>query len=491
MPAVGSRPAAWPRPLALPPERRPFFYVLVFAVFVLMVPALLGTDPAVLRDGDVSWHVATGQWILANGRIPSADPFSFTMGGKPWVPHEWLADILFGGAFSVAGYSGLTALVTLALVALNLLLFLYLAPRAGPIALFLAMLGLSVALAAFILARPHVLVWPLLAGWTITLLKAVESGRRPPAWLALLMVLWANLHGSFLLGFLIYGFLALEALMAAGWPRRLLAGWAAVGIASVAATLLNANGLAGLIHPLTITSMETLPLIEEWRPTSVDRTPFFFGPLALAAAALAITRPRLPPARGALLVILLAMALLQLRHQTWLAIAAVLLLVPHLSSPAAGAPPMFDGSRRRRTWIASALAAAAAVIAVRLAAPLQPTENEANPAGLLAAIPAELKRAPVLNGYTFGGPLILHGYRPYIDGRADMYGDEFVRDWRRIVDGDTRRFEAAVARYGLEWTMLPRGTELIRFLDRSPEWRRIHADRIGVIHVRREPPASR
>lgn len=135
-------------------------------------------------------------------------------------------------------------------------------------------------------------------------------------------------------------------------------------------------------------------------------------------------------------------------------------------------------------WLAAA--AVAGFVAIRLSIPLVPEESEGNPRGLLAAVPGELRTAPVLNGYSFGGPLILNGIRPYIDGRADMYGDAFVKDWRRIVDGDAARFEAAVRRYGLRWTMLPAKMEIVRHLDRSPQWRRIYTDEVGTIHVRQD-----
>ena len=114
-----------------------------------------------------------------------------------------------------------------------------------------------------------------------------------------------------------------------------------------------------------------------------------------------------------------------------------------------------------------------------------PPENSANPRSLIAAVPAGLRTQPVLNGYTFGGPLILAGIKPYIDGRAEMYGDQFFADYVKIIDGDSASFDRAVARYKIRWTMTPASNlPLLKLLDSSPNWRRIHADRVGVIHVR-------
>jgi hypothetical protein len=105
---------------------------------------------------------------------------------------------------------------------------------------------------------------------------------------------------------------------------------------------------------------------------------------------------------------------------------------------------------------------------------------------LLAAVPPELRNEPVFNEYTFGGPLILAGIRPYIDGRAEMYGDKFVLDYVKISDGDMNRFNRAVDRYGIRWTILSKSnSKLIQKLDSSPNWRRLYSDKIGVIHVRK------
>jgi hypothetical protein len=95
----------------------------------------------------------------------------------------------------------------------------------------------------------------------------------------------------------------------------------------------------------------------------------------------------------------------------------------------------------------------------------------------------------VLNGYSMGGPLILSGIRPYIDGRGDMYGDDLVVGFYRMTHGDADAFHAAVQRWNIRWAILPVGArKLIALLDRSG-WRRVHADATGVIYVREQPSA--
>src|SRR5438309_6998614 len=191
---------------------------LALLVAVLLVPAVLGSSQTIFNDGDVSWHIATGEWILDHRAIPHTDPFSFTWFGKPWVPIEWLSEVFYASAYRLAGYAGVAALVTAALMALHATVYLN-ASRWIRAAL-LPIVAMDFVLIPMLSARPHVLTWPLLALWTLLMLRARERDRAPPLVAALLMVLWANLHGGFVFGLGIAGAFGLEALAAsADRPR--------------------------------------------------------------------------------------------------------------------------------------------------------------------------------------------------------------------------------------------------------------------------------
>src|SRR6476469_7935594 len=84
---------------------------LLFIACVIGLPLGIGTGAGIFRDGDVSWHIAAGNWILSHGRIPTTDPFSFTAAGHPWIATEWLAEIIQALAFRLAGYAGLATLI--------------------------------------------------------------------------------------------------------------------------------------------------------------------------------------------------------------------------------------------------------------------------------------------------------------------------------------------------------------------------------------------
>ena len=457
-------------------QQRSFFLSLLIGV--LLIPAALGSSTTIFNDGDVSWHIATGQWMLDNRAIPDADPFSFTWAGQPWVPIEWLAEVIMASAYRLAGYSGIAALATASLMALHAFVFFNAARFVRPWSAVGAIVAMDLVLVPMMLARPHLIAWAFIAFWTLLLLRARERGRAPPLAAALLMVVWANLHGSFVMGLLIAAAFGLEALLSDPDKAKTVRQWGLFGIACAVAIFINANGVRGVLHPLTIANLAMLPLIDEWKPSNPAVTPFFFAMLGLVLIVIVVKRPRLHPVRWLLLGLLLGLAMWQVRHQAVLAIVAAMILPTGFATDAARTAD--------RGKIAFAVAGAIAVMAaVRAAMPLSPPYTETNPSKLIAAVPPELRREPVLNGYVMGGPLILSGIRPYVDGRGDMYGDELVVGYKRITDGDAAALGKAVDRWNIRWAILPnRYLKLIALLDRSPEWRRIYKDEVGVIYVR-------
>ena len=449
--------------------------ILPLFTAVLLIPAVLGSSRAIFNDGDVSWHIATGEWILDHRAIPHTDPFSFTWAGKPWVPIEWLAEVIYASAYRLAGYAGVAALVTTALIALHAIVYLNASRRIR--AALLPVVAMDFVLIPMLSARPHVLTWPLLALWTWLMLRAREQGRAPPLVAALLMALWANLHGGFVFGLAIAGAFGLEALVVSADKVRALRQWLIFGAACIVAVFINGNAVEGVFHPLRFTQLQMLPLIEEWKPSRPSTAPFAFAVLALTLALIAWKRPRLPWVRWLLLAGFLGLALLQVRHQAMLAIVAAMLLPTDFAWGEAQHP----AASPSLGWIT---AGAAVLLVVRAAVPLQPPENEANPWHLIAEVPPQLRSEPVLNGYSMGGPLILSGIRPYVDGRGDMYGDALVVDYARIANGDADAFGSAVQRWNIRWAILPKDSKLIPLLEHLPDWKLLRRDAVGAIYVR-------
>jgi len=155
-----------------------------------------------LTDSDTGWHIRTGEWILRNQEVPSADIFSFTMAGRPWVAWEWLSDIVMALAHRTGGLAGVVFVAMLLLGVTSVCIYRQAVAECGHrfIALALTWLALSASTIHW-LARPH-LVTPLMAAVFCRILNSVERKREPRLlWgLPLLTILWANLHGGFFVG---------------------------------------------------------------------------------------------------------------------------------------------------------------------------------------------------------------------------------------------------------------------------------------------------
>ncbi|MFN3585055.1 hypothetical protein [Phenylobacterium sp.] len=455
---------------------------VVPALAALVVFAILAFHPALLNDGDTYWHLAAGGWMLDHGRLLDRDVFSATVTGQPWIPLEWLSEVAMAGAYRLGGWTGVILLFAAAGAALVGLVGSRLS-RVLPATGTAATLALLFLLAApSLLARPHLLALPLLAGWTLALLRARDEDRAPPLWLPLLMVAWANLHGSYLFGLLLFGVFGLEALIAGrATPLKVIGAWAPAGLLTLAAAFATPHGLDGVLHPLALTRMRSLPMITEWRPVDFST----FGPVE---AALLVTLlvcllkgVRVPVVRLLLLLFVLHMTLEHQRHQAVLAVLGPLLLAEPLAEAYGRA-----GGRAvlgPRGLVAAALAFAV-VAGVRIALPAQRPDGLNTPVTALTHLPPELAQRPVLNTYGFGGWLMLTGHRPFIDGRADMYGDAFMQRYDAITRGNQQALSQALERYGVDWTLLRPDEALVPILDVRPGWRRLYADRWAVLHVR-------
>jgi len=438
--------------------------------------------PAVLNDGDTFLHIAAGLRMLDARAVLFADPFSYTHAGAPWQAHEWLAEIAMAFAWRVSGWSGLLALfagaAALTAGVLNWALGRRLVPKMQGAVTLLAMLCMTGSL----LARPHLLALPLLAIWTAGLVRARDEDRAPSFWLLPVMALWINIHGSFLAGLAVAAGLALEALIAQR-SARVLRDWGLFGLGALAAALLNPQGVAGVLFPLTLMATPSLGAVGEWQATTLS----LFQPIvpvALAGLYVIVTRRvRLSLVRAAMLAGLLAMALLHVRHQIVFATVAPLLLAAPLATA-------FGESEDVRRWPAASAAFAGVIVlllALRLSWPMVRSDSPVAPIAALAHVPPALRAQPVLNDYAFGGYLIFAGVRPYIDSRVELYGEAALARYAALIRPDPKMLDAELARWRIRWAILPPASPIVAELG-ARGWRQIWRDGVAVVQIRDGAP---
>jgi hypothetical protein len=447
----------------------------------------LGTK--LLRDTDTYWQIKVGQWILANHALPRVDMFSLTKIGEPWMSSSWLAQVLFAQVYALAGWGGVVMLTALAVGATFGSLAAWLSRRLTPqVATIIALAAFTLS-AHHLLARPHVLAMPLLVLWVGGLVAAADARRAPSLALLPLLALWANIHGGFVLGLALVGPIGFDALVQAERAdrARLVRGWLAFGIGAVLACGATPYGFGALLAARKILDLgQLLTLISEWAPANFASFSMFEGALLGLVGAALLAGVRLPPTRILLVLGLTHMALNHVRN-----IEVMALLLPLvLAQPLARQFAALAAPAAPRPWpaAASAALALAGALAMLLSAalPVRPGDDDAYAAAVAALRQHGAVR--VFNDYGFGGYMIWAGLPPFIDGRAELYGEAFAMDQLNAISlADPALLGQLFARYEIDATLMYPTTPAARLLDHVEGWRKVYASDMAVVHVRTTP----
>src|SRR5216683_2908384 len=316
------------------PGRSRFGLSLPLLVALAVYAPLLFAPRALLSDPDTYWHIATGRWIITHGAVPYLDVFSFSMPGAPWTPPEWLAEVAIAWLYDHFGWAALVMATALSIAAALAILLRALLKSLAPVHALIATALAAALVIPHVLARPHVLMLPILVWWAAALVAARSADRAPSLWLVPLMTLWANLHSSYIFGLGLAALLAGEAVLLAPDVRarlRAVRGWGLFGALSVAAALVTPFDIDGLLLPFKLATMSALGLIKEWQsPDFQQIQPLETWIVAVLLAALSLGW-RLPATRVLMLLLLLHMALRHARHGELLGFVAPLLLAPALA----------------------------------------------------------------------------------------------------------------------------------------------------------------
>jgi hypothetical protein len=466
----------------------------VWLAVALVLPALMALLvplPAV----DLAYQVRAGDAIIRTGQLPWIDTYTFTVGGQPWTDQQWLAQVLLSLGYRLGGWEALAVLRAALVAAMSGLLVLVgvfrgASTRTASILALLAFLLASPALAL----RPQLFAIVLFAG-----LLALVAGRErhPGAFLLapVIVALWANLHGSFVLAPLLLGYAWLDDLVRRRPARRSFA----VLVAGTLATLVNPFGAGVWAYAADIGANPVIrDRVSEWQHT-LPMTPLgalFYVSVVGAALVAWRGRDRLAWPDGVWLLGLIVLGAWAVRGLAWWPPGAVLVLGAALGvRPAPGARPVLVVTAPPRPParpLRLLNAAVVAVLGLALVAALpwwRPADPLTGRAGLLTYAPSGL--AAALRGHVQPGTRVfvpqtwgswfewaVPDARYFVDARFELCPADVWADLDRITAGGTPAAEA-LDRRGVEVVVLPAGGAAP-----AGAWTAVYSDVDGSILVR-------
>ncbi len=464
-------------------------------------------------DNDTWWHLRAGAWMMEHGQVLTHDEFSLTRLGAPWLNVNWLSQIGLALIWQAAGFAELNLLV--AVIVTVAFMFVYWQCEGNVYLKAFVLVLAAAASAVYWAARPQMASFVLAAVFAYVLAEYRWRGRNRLWVLPPLMLLWANLHGGFAIGFLLLG-----GTVAGQGVSRLLGparpgvlSWRGLGavvvtaLACAAVVAVNPFGLRLYAIPFQTVSIGVLQdFIQEWQSPDFHRleVQVFIALLVVTFGAVALGRRRIDLTDLILFGGFTYLALLAGRN---ISIAA-LLAPPLITRHVAAALSEWHTSRPRLAtvldpsptpnrfpllnWALAGLVAVAVLVKVAdvSSAPVNDLAlSRIAPVEAIDFIAQTQPPGPLFNSYNWGGYLSWRLYPQYpvfVDGRTDLYENDLLTAYLRTARGEAGYAELLDA-YGINLVLIETGSPLLARLDQTGAWHSLYRDAMATVYQRTVP----
>jgi hypothetical protein len=479
-----------------------------FWIFTLALAGVLVgiTVTKGVQDPDFFWHVTAGQWIAEHGRVPNTDPFSFTWAGQPWTPHEWLSELLMYWLVSGVGRSGALFAFGLFPAAIVISQGLMLSRQGVSLRAFaLPAVLIGLVITPYVTLRPQAVSWLLLSLllWFLLELKAEKP------WRALLLipffVLWANLHGVYVIGLGVVATYCLFTIFGRTPMSQAKRPLAIAAIGCLLASMVTPAGPIGILYPFRYVELSDWGLanIQEWQ------SPSFHEPAHWAFMALIVwvglnAGRNTPGWLVTLSWVGIAMGLLALRNVPIAAVFSLPTLALGMEArlreraarqsrePRQTSSSVAFGRRLLEIGAAVMIVIGAMIVLVPRGVGGGITANidKRFPVQGVALLKETAPDARVLADYGWGGYVIHELYqsggRVFVDGRNDMYDQQVLEDYDSIKNADPN-WEALADGYGVDAILLKPEATVTRGPAVTAGWCEAYRDDNEVLYLRSCP----
>jgi hypothetical protein len=465
-----------------------------------------------LADADTLWHIKSGIAMLEKGAILTQDIFSHTAHGKDWIAHEWLAEVIMAIFHRIGGLPLVVIFYFLMIAFTYWLLFKIANHYAGEWSSFLSVLIAIVIASNHLLARPHIFTW----FFGVITLYALQKGGRQLFLLPLLIALWSNLHGGVVLGLLLQGIFIAGNILERRTLKALLRNWKSaiyecklpllILLLSIFAVGINPFGYQLFAFQFQATSDVFSTGIGEWKSPNLRELWYFRFYLISIGMILLLRNTRVTWTDRLLLLLFINASLTHVRHVS----LAGIFLTPFIASSLGLCEQRLRSFQRSvcvqgakdipLSSISGPVATLSLFVALVVASMSGlPTWDKMS--GTLFSLPENFPSKAVqyikqsrpegnmFNEYSLGGYLIYALDSPppvFIDGRADMYGEEIFTDYISI-SGLNKDVDELLTEYRIDWVIYPSSTPFIRYLKTGRAWEEVYSDEQATILIRKAP----
>jgi hypothetical protein len=244
----------------------------------------------VTADPDLWGHIHFGEALWRSGTLEHVEIYSFTAPGHAWINHEWLAELVFFGLYRLFGNGGLLLAKLLTGLAIVLIVTAICRQRkCHPVVYAAVMIPAIISISPGFMIRPQLFSFLLFTIYLYVLHLFFSGNSNRLYLLPLLMVMWVNAHGGFLIGIVLLGAVAglrtLACLAKQGRKSALNPLWIAFA-ATVLATLANPYGYK--LHIFLYRSLRVVRPISEWNPVPILDGSFLSFKILLVIFAVAV-----------------------------------------------------------------------------------------------------------------------------------------------------------------------------------------------------------
>ena len=478
-------------------------YILLMAIFW----GIAASGPRILNfDGDLPRHLLTGNLILNTQHVSTTDIFSYRTIGQPSFPHEWLAQVIFAIFDRLLGLGGVVLLT--ALLVMSTWFFVYKESYQKSQSLFVSLVILVLAVAAsqlHVLPRPHVFTYLLLALWISTLETFRAADQR--GWLLpVIMLLWVNLHGMFVIGIAVLGIYILgDALAQPSWTwfqkpktKNLLI-W---GLLSFFTTFLSPSGIEiwHAIFDLGSNAYITSKIPEYLSPNFhlPETWPFI---LLLLGTLLGLARKSGSTSwtETLLVAFFTGLALYTSRMIPLFAIVIAPIATRVITSGIRQDLPVkkiwqlesnldtVNSSAGGWIWLASIVLIVAFLF--RSGTNIDPS-NRGNkfdsrffPVEAVEWLESHPQEGHMFNEFDWGGYLLLKlwpSYPIFMDGHTHIYGEALTREYEQVISLSPH-WEEIIQQYEVRWAFVRAQSPLVNALLKTGQWEIAYQDDTAVI----------